>query len=165
MRRTFKVPDISSSDVQALRAVIECVAGQSDAPSVDVARRLGDQLRDLMDIVLDVPTATGRRRTAAAIVYHAKQFVARHAGDSAFTPELIAAQFGFPGSTWGGVRSSGAMASRQPMSIARPNPRSRHSRACLRRSTSDYFASASQNCRLRALRPQLFHPPFVQPRL
>jgi AraC-like DNA-binding protein len=85
------LPDVSSPDVQSVRALIECVAGQSRALSVDVMRRLSDQLLDLMDIVLETPTTSGRRRTAGAIIYQAKRFIERHAADPGLTPVWIAA--------------------------------------------------------------------------
>ncbi|TDY37406.1 AraC family transcriptional regulator [Paraburkholderia rhizosphaerae] len=86
-----RLPDLSSPDVQLVRALIECVGGLSRRPSADVMQRVSDQLLDLMDIVLERPTASGRRRTAAAMVRQAKQFIARHAGDPDLTPALIAA--------------------------------------------------------------------------
>jgi AraC-like DNA-binding protein len=84
-------PDVSSPDVQSVRALIECVASQSYAPRAHVMQRLGDQLLDLMDIVLDVPLATGRMRTAEAIIYKAKQYIERHAGDPDLSPASVAA--------------------------------------------------------------------------
>ncbi|CAB3770737.1 helix-turn-helix domain-containing protein [Paraburkholderia solisilvae] len=85
-------PDVSSPDVQSVRALIECVASQSYVPQVHVMQRLGDQLLDLMDIVLDVPPAAGRVRTAEAIVYKAKQYIERHAGDPDLRPASVAAE-------------------------------------------------------------------------
>jgi AraC-like DNA-binding protein len=89
--RGIYLPDVSSPDVQAVRALIECLGKQSSASSAEVRRRLGDQLLDLLDIVVDDPAAARTGRGPAAIVFKAKQFIARHAGDADLSPSQIAA--------------------------------------------------------------------------
>jgi AraC-like DNA-binding protein len=88
--RGLYLPDVSSPDVQAVRALIECL-GQQSGPSIEVRRRLGDQLLDLLDIVVDDPTVARPGRGPAAIVFKAKQFIARNAGNADLSPSQIAA--------------------------------------------------------------------------
>jgi AraC-like DNA-binding protein len=89
--RGLYLPDVSSPDVQAVRALIEFLGQQSRASSVDVRRRLGDQLLDLLDIVVDDPSAARPGRGPAAILFKAKQFISRNAGNADLVPSQIAA--------------------------------------------------------------------------
>jgi AraC-like DNA-binding protein len=89
--RGLYVPDVSSPDVQAVRALIECLGQQSGTSSAEVRRRLGDQLLDLLDIVIDDPTVVRTGRGPAAILFKAKQFISRNAGNADLSPSQIAA--------------------------------------------------------------------------
>ncbi|CAB3763156.1 AraC family transcriptional regulator [Paraburkholderia humisilvae] len=85
------VPDVSSPDVQMVRTLIECLGRQSFASSEHVRLRMSEQLLDLMDIVVNDPLTPYARRTAASIVFKAKRFIARYAGDANLAPSTIAA--------------------------------------------------------------------------
>jgi AraC-like DNA-binding protein len=89
--RGLYLPDVSSPDVQAVRALIECLGQRSGASSTEVRRRLGDQLLDLLDIVIDDPTVARTGRGAAAILFKARQFISRNAGNADLSPSQIAA--------------------------------------------------------------------------
>jgi AraC-like DNA-binding protein len=89
--RGIYLPDVSSPDVQAVRALIEVLGQQSGASSAEVRRRLGDQLLDLLDIVIDDPTVVRTGRGPAAIIFKAKQFISRNAGNADLSPSQIAA--------------------------------------------------------------------------
>jgi AraC-like DNA-binding protein len=89
--RGIHVPDVSSPDVQAVRELFECLGRQSGAASVGVRRRMGELLLDLMDIVVSNRDTARPGRGAAAVVYKAKRFIARHAGDAELKPSQIAA--------------------------------------------------------------------------
>ncbi|GAB7526436.1 AraC family transcriptional regulator [Paraburkholderia sp. 2C] len=89
--RGIYLPDVSSPDVQAVRAFIEYLGQQSGTSSAEVRRRLGDQLLDLLDIVVDDRTAVRTGRGPAAIVFKAKQFIARNVGNADLSLSQIAA--------------------------------------------------------------------------
>jgi AraC-like DNA-binding protein len=89
--RGVYLPDVSSPDVQAVRALIEFLGQRSGASSADVRRRLGDQLLDLLDIVIHDPSVVRTGRGPAAILFKAKQFIARNAGNADLSPSQIAA--------------------------------------------------------------------------
>jgi AraC-like DNA-binding protein len=87
----FLVADMASPDMLASRALIECISRQHDAPSHAVQRRLGEQLFDLIDIILAAPAAMPSRRSAQAVLFRAKTYIGKHLGDEDLGVEAVAA--------------------------------------------------------------------------
>jgi AraC-like DNA-binding protein len=70
--------DLGSPDVQAVRDVILMLIDQSSTVSRELGHRLSQQCLDLMDVVLNGESKSGRKRTgAAALVLRAKQVILR----------------------------------------------------------------------------------------
>jgi len=71
-------PDLGSADVQATRDLIQCIIGQSDAPSLGLRTLLGEQLLDLVSLTLATPQACAKPRHPLTALFRAKRFIQQH---------------------------------------------------------------------------------------
>jgi AraC-like DNA-binding protein len=83
--------NMHSPDLGAARELIHCIAGQSDTASPVMRGHLGDHLLDLMDVVLTDQSDSTKWRSAAATLFRAKNYIARHLGDDELDAFAIAA--------------------------------------------------------------------------
>jgi AraC-like DNA-binding protein len=84
------IPDMKSPDVRAMSELIHCVGNQADA-SPQFRRRVGEQLLDLMDIILADSANQSRTRSSEAVLFRTRTFIARNLGDANLTSTTIAA--------------------------------------------------------------------------
>ncbi|WP_409518806.1 helix-turn-helix domain-containing protein [Paraburkholderia sp. LEh10] len=88
--RGLVVPDIATSDVRAIGDVISGVARQNGSTSTNMRRRQGEQLLDLVDILIEDPSALIRSRSGDATLFRAKRFIAQNLRNADLTATLIA---------------------------------------------------------------------------
>jgi AraC-like DNA-binding protein len=83
--------NMRSPDLVAAGELIHCIADQSDAPSPVMRHHLGEHLLDLMDVVLTDQSDSTKWRSAAATLFRAKNYIARHLGSDGLDAFAIAA--------------------------------------------------------------------------
>ncbi len=88
--RGMVAPGMAVADVQAVADMIASVAAQKGATSEAMRRRQGDQLLDLIDLVIDDPSALIRTRSGDATLFRAKRFIAQNLRNVDLTVTLIA---------------------------------------------------------------------------
>jgi AraC-like DNA-binding protein len=89
--RGLITPDMSAADTRAIAGLVMSIAAQRGATSAGLRRRQGDQLLDLIDLLIDDPTALTRARSGDATVFRAKRFIAQNLRNPELTLPLIAA--------------------------------------------------------------------------
>ncbi|MFC0403349.1 helix-turn-helix domain-containing protein [Paraburkholderia rhizosphaerae] len=88
--RNFITPDMSSADARAIADFVTSIATQHGATSASLRRRQGDQLLDLIDLLIDDPAALMRARSGDATLFRAKRFIAQNLRSPGLTVPLIA---------------------------------------------------------------------------
>jgi AraC-like DNA-binding protein len=88
--RGLHAPDAAAPDVHAVSDLILSMADQAGATSARMRRRQGEQLLDLIDIVLDDPSVLMRARSGDATLFRAKRFIAQNLRNADLTATLIA---------------------------------------------------------------------------
>jgi AraC-like DNA-binding protein len=83
--------NMRSPDVIAASELIHCIADQADAPSLVMRSHLGGHLLDLMNVVLTDQSDSTKWRSAAATLFRAKNYIARHLGNDELDAFAIAA--------------------------------------------------------------------------
>lgn len=84
------LPNVKSADVKATCDLIQCIAEQSDAPSPAVRSRLGEQLLNLMDVVLTDLSAPSRSRSSESLIFRAKRFMERNLENEDLDVSMVA---------------------------------------------------------------------------
>jgi AraC-like DNA-binding protein len=85
-------PDLLSADVIFLRNLLIHVAEQKDLPSAAFREKMGEQTLDMMDVLLQNPTAHRASGRSEVILLRAKAIIARRLGDSRLDIDQIAAE-------------------------------------------------------------------------
>jgi AraC-like DNA-binding protein len=75
------VGDRESADLRATRDLIQCVAGQTTAPGPAMRSVMGEQLLELVRVLMADPAGRTQRRSAQAIVHRAQRHIESHVGD------------------------------------------------------------------------------------
>ncbi|GAB2893847.1 hypothetical protein GCM10027093_31670 [Paraburkholderia jirisanensis] len=88
--RGLTSPDITLADVQALRDLIFNIAKQNASTSTAVRCRQGNQLLDLIDVVIEDPSAFGRSRSSEATLFRAKRYIERNLRNADLNAAAIA---------------------------------------------------------------------------
>jgi AraC-like DNA-binding protein len=83
--------NMRSPDVVAASELIHCIADQADAPSPVLRSHLGEHLLDLMHVILTDQSDSTKWRSAAATLFRAKNYIARHLGNDELDAFAIAA--------------------------------------------------------------------------
>jgi AraC-like DNA-binding protein len=83
--------NMRSPDLVAASELIHCIADQSATPSPVMRSHLGEHLLDLMDVVLTDQSDSTKWRSAAATLFRAKNYIARHLGSDGLDACAIAA--------------------------------------------------------------------------
>jgi AraC-like DNA-binding protein len=89
---TLVVPDLDSPDVRAVRDFLLCVAKQAGVPSLRTRERFGEQVLDLMDVIVNGSAHSTRGRNSEATLLRAKRIIARRIGESQISVAQIAAE-------------------------------------------------------------------------
>jgi AraC-like DNA-binding protein len=84
------LPNVKSADVKATCDLIQCIAEQSDAPSPAIRSRLGEQLLNLMDVVLTDLSAPSRSRSSESLIFRAKRFMERNLENEDLDVSMVA---------------------------------------------------------------------------
>jgi AraC-like DNA-binding protein len=85
-------PDMLSADVTFLRNLLIHVAEQKELPSMAFRERMGEQALDMMDVLLQNPTAPRASGRSEVILLRAKAIITRRLGDSRLDVNQIAAE-------------------------------------------------------------------------
>ncbi|CAB3767718.1 helix-turn-helix domain-containing protein [Paraburkholderia humisilvae] len=88
--RNFITPDMSTADARAIGDLVASIAAQRGATSANMRCRQGDQLLDLIDLLIDDPAALMRARSGDATLFRAKRFIAQNLRSPDLTVSLIA---------------------------------------------------------------------------
>lgn len=83
--------DGANPDVVALRQMVQALALCPETASESLRARIGGQLLDLMDVLVEQPGAAPLNRTGAATLQRIKHFVSRRLGDTELDAAGIAA--------------------------------------------------------------------------
>jgi AraC-like DNA-binding protein len=83
-------PDTAAPDVQAVSGLILSMAEQAGATSKQMRRRQGEQVLDLIDLLLDDPGVLIRARSSEATLFRAKRYIAQNLRNPDLTATLIA---------------------------------------------------------------------------
>ena len=89
--RGLITPDMSAADTRAIGEFVMSIAAQQGETSVALRRRQGDQLLELIDLLIGDPTALTRARSGAATLFRARRFIAQNLRNPELTVSLIAA--------------------------------------------------------------------------
>ncbi|QYD67081.1 AraC family transcriptional regulator [Paraburkholderia edwinii] len=90
--RRIMVPEQSSSDVTLLREMLISIAESRELPSPQFREKLGEQMLDMTEALLQNTTGSAVSRRSDLILVRAKATIARHLGDSRLNLEQIAAE-------------------------------------------------------------------------
>jgi AraC-like DNA-binding protein len=85
-------PDVATPDVGAVGDLIFSMARQAGATSTRMRRRQGEHLLDLIDTLVDDPSALLRARSGDATLFRAKRFIAQNLRNADLTATLIASE-------------------------------------------------------------------------
>jgi AraC-like DNA-binding protein len=88
--RRLITPDMSAADTRAISELVASIAAQRGETSAGLRRRQGDQLLDLIDLLIDDPAALTRARSGDATLFRAKRFIAQNLRNPELTVSLIA---------------------------------------------------------------------------
>lgn len=86
--------NVATPDVGAVGDLIFSMAKQAGATSAHMRRRQGEQLLDLVDILVEDPSALLRARSGEATLFRAKRFIAQNLRNADLTATLIASEVG-----------------------------------------------------------------------
>jgi AraC-like DNA-binding protein len=89
---TLVVPDLASPDVLAVRDFLLCVVKQAGVPSPRTRERFGEQVLDLMDVILNGSAHSAHGRSSEATLLRAKRLIARRIGEPQISVAQIAAE-------------------------------------------------------------------------
>jgi AraC-like DNA-binding protein len=84
-------PDMSTADARAIRDMVVAIAAQHGNTSATLRCRQGEQLLDLIDLLIDDPSSLTRARSGDATLDRAKRFIARNLRTPGLTAPMIAA--------------------------------------------------------------------------
>jgi AraC-like DNA-binding protein len=90
--RGLVTPDVAMPDVKAVGDLIVSMAQRAGATSTIMRRRQGEHLLDLIDILVDDPSAMLRARSSDATLFRAKRFIAQNLRNADLTATLIASE-------------------------------------------------------------------------
>jgi AraC-like DNA-binding protein len=85
-------PDVATPDVGAVGDLIVSMAQRAGATSTIMRHRQGAHLLDLIDILLDDPSAMLRARSSDATLFRAKRFITQNLRNADLTATLIASE-------------------------------------------------------------------------
>jgi AraC-like DNA-binding protein len=85
------VGDSEAADLRATRELIQCVAGQATATGPAMQSLMGEQLLELVRVLMATPAGRTQRRSAQAIIHRAKRHIESHVGDRELDIAAIAA--------------------------------------------------------------------------
>ncbi|CAB3752732.1 helix-turn-helix domain-containing protein [Paraburkholderia solisilvae] len=88
--RGLVVPDMSAADVRSIGELVVSIARQHGETSVGLRRRQGEQLLDVIDLLIDDPVALTRSRSGDATLFRAKRYIAQNLRNPDLTIALIA---------------------------------------------------------------------------
>jgi len=94
LRHTLRgliTPDMSAADTRAIGELVMSIAAQRGETSANFRYRQGDQLLELIDLLIDDPTALTRARSGDATLFRARRFIAQNLRNTELTVPLIAA--------------------------------------------------------------------------
>jgi AraC-like DNA-binding protein len=89
--RGLITPDMSAADTRAIGELVTSIAAQRGETSAALRYRQGDQLLELIDLLVDDPAALTRARSGDATLFRAKRFIAQNLRNPELTLPLIAA--------------------------------------------------------------------------
>ena len=89
--RGLITPDMSAADARAIGELVMSIAAQGGETSAGLRYRQGDQLLELIDLLIDDPAALTRARSGDATLFRAKRFIAQNLRNPELTLPLIAA--------------------------------------------------------------------------
>jgi AraC-like DNA-binding protein len=90
--RRITVPEQSSSDVTFLRDMLIGIAENREPPSPQFREKLGEQMLDMMEVLLRNTTGSAASRRSDLILLRAKTTIARRLGDSGLSTDQIATE-------------------------------------------------------------------------
>jgi AraC-like DNA-binding protein len=82
---------MSAADTRAISELVVSIAAQRGGTSTNLRCRQGDQLLDLIDLLIDDPSALMPARRGGATLYRAKRFISRNLRNPSLTATMIAA--------------------------------------------------------------------------
>ncbi|GAB7525524.1 helix-turn-helix domain-containing protein [Paraburkholderia sp. 2C] len=94
LRHTLRgliTPDMSAADTRAISELVTSIAAQRGETSASLRHRQGDQLLELIDLLIEDPAALTRARSGDATLFRAKRFIAQNLRNPELTVPLIAA--------------------------------------------------------------------------
>jgi AraC-like DNA-binding protein len=94
LRHTLRgliTPDMSAADTRAICELVMSIAAQRGETSAALRFRQGDQLLELIDLLIEDPTALARARSGDATLFRARRFIAQNLRNPELTVPLIAA--------------------------------------------------------------------------
>jgi AraC-like DNA-binding protein len=89
--RGLITPDMSAVDTRAIGELVMSIAAQRGETSMTLRRRQGDQLLELIDLLIDDPVALPRAGSGDTTLFRAKHFIAQNLRNPELTVSLIAA--------------------------------------------------------------------------
>jgi hypothetical protein len=84
-------PDMSAADTRAIGELVMSIAAQRGKTSEGLRRRQGDQLLELIDLLIDDPAVMMRTRRSDATLFRARRFIAQNLRNGELTVSRIAA--------------------------------------------------------------------------
>jgi AraC-like DNA-binding protein len=88
--RGLIVPDMSAADARSIGEMVASIAKQHGETSAGLRRRQGEQLLDVIDLLIDDPAALTRSRSGDATLFRAKRYIAQNVRNPDLTVPLIA---------------------------------------------------------------------------
>ncbi|GAB2922648.1 hypothetical protein GCM10027093_72170 [Paraburkholderia jirisanensis] len=85
------MPDMSAADTRAIGELVMSIAAQRGRTSESLRRRQGDQLLELIDLLIDDPAALMRTRRSDATLFRARRYIAQNLRNGELTVSRIAA--------------------------------------------------------------------------
>jgi AraC-like DNA-binding protein len=89
--RGLITPDMSAADTRAIGELVMSIAAQRGETSAAFRYRQGDQLLELIDLLIEDPAALTRARSSDATLFRARRFIAQNLRNPELTVPLIAA--------------------------------------------------------------------------
>ncbi|MFD2064935.1 AraC family transcriptional regulator [Paraburkholderia solisilvae] len=87
-------PDMAEPDVRAVSESVVLVGQQGGRTSLELRRRQGEHLLDILSVIIDDPYGLARRRSSSATLLRAKRFISQNIGNADLSVSLIASAVG-----------------------------------------------------------------------
>lgn len=87
-------PDMTEPDVRAVCETVELIGRQSGHTSIELRRRQGEHLLDILSAIIDDPYGLASRRSSNATLLRAKRFISQNIGNVDLSVKLVATAVG-----------------------------------------------------------------------